>query len=229
MSLSEDVEKTTKRCPKCGETKNIDCFNKCSSTKDGHKCHCRECQKAAYREYKQTHPDVGRKWRQDNAEKLTAYFHQYHKANAEKKAAYDRDYYAANKSKIAQQKKIYRQENADKICEWHKANYKENENYRLGMRLRIRMWFALKGITKGLSTIELLGCSIDELRQHLEGQFIDGMSWDNYGYYGWHIDHVRPCALFDLTDMKQQKQCFHYTNLQPLWANDNLSKGCRVV
>ena len=73
--------------------------------------------------------------------------------------------------------------------------------------------------------IYLLGCSIEVARFHLECQFTKGMSWDNYGYNGWHIDHIRPCASFDLTDSEQQKQCFHYTNLQPLWAEDNLKKG----
>jgi HNH endonuclease. len=53
------------------------------------------------------------------------------------------------------------------------------------------------------------------------------MSWDNYGRDGWHIDHIRPCASFDLTDPEQQRQCFHYTNLQPLWAADNIRKGAK--
>ena len=76
---------------------------------------------------------------------------------------------------------------------------------------------------------ELVGCSMDQLKEHLERQFTEGMTWDNYGFYGWHIDHIIPCVSFDLTDIEQQKKCFHYTNLQPLWAKDNLSKGSRVV
>ena len=70
-----------------------------------------------------------------------------------------------------------------------------------------------------------MGCSIEELKIHLEKQFRDGMSWNNYGMYGWHIDHIKPCSAFDLTDLEQQKICFHYSNLQPLWAKENLSKG----
>jgi hypothetical protein len=94
---------------------------------------------------------------------------------------------------------------------------------------RIRIWHALKGIGKHISTMELLGCTIEELRAHLEAQFQDGMSWDNRGYYGWHIDHIRPCASFDLTVPEQQKECFNYRNLQPLWARDNMSKRARVI
>jgi hypothetical protein len=59
--------------------------------------------------------------------------------------------------------------------------------------------------------------------QHLKDHFLPEMNWDNYG--AWHIDHIRPCASFDLTDPEQQKQCFHYTNLQPLWAADNIRKA----
>jgi hypothetical protein len=84
---------------------------------------------------------------------------------------------------------------------------------------------ALHKAKKSESTIELTGCTIDELRVHLSSLFLPGMTWDNYGKYGWHIDHVKPCAAFDLTDPEQQKECFNYTNLQPLWAVDNLKKG----
>jgi hypothetical protein len=78
---------------------------------------------------------------------------------------------------------------------------------------------------KSLSTINLIGCSIEHLRRHLAFQFQPGMSWSNYGK--WHIDHIRPCAKFDLSKESEQKKCFHYTNLQPLWAKDNLIKGDR--
>ena len=71
--------------------------------------------------------------------------------------------------------------------------------------------------------MDLVGCTLAELCTHLETQFVDGMSWDNRK--DWHIDHIRPCGSFDLTDPEQQAQCFHYTNLQPLWARDNLEKS----
>ena len=81
--------------------------------------------------------------------------------------------------------------------------------------------------SKASRTHDLIGCTVAELRQHLEAQFTDGMSWENYGKHGWHVDHIRPCASFDLTDSEQQRQCFHYTNLQPLWATDNIKKGAK--
>ena len=84
----------------------------------------------------------------------------------------------------------------------------------------------MKGITKSASTQELIGCSIEYLIKHIESQFESWMSWDNYGK--WHIDHILPCAIFDLSDEKDQKACFHYTNLRPLEASQNIRKGCKV-
>ena len=73
--------------------------------------------------------------------------------------------------------------------------------------------------------MELTGCSKDELFKYLESKFIEDMTWDNYGK--WHIDHIRPCASFNLENSEEQIECFHYTNLQPLWAKDNISKGSK--
>jgi hypothetical protein len=85
------------------------------------------------------------------------------------------------------------------------------------------MYHLLKGIRKTTGTEELVGCSANELKAHLESQFKPGMSWDNYGK--WHVDHIKPCASFDLTQEEEQRKCFHFTNLQPLWEYENLSKG----
>ncbi len=77
------------------------------------------------------------------------------------------------------------------------------------------------------TALQLSGISLAAVRQHLESLFQPGMTWDNYGFYGWHIDHKRPLASFVLPD--QQAEAFHYTNLQPLWWRDNLSKGSKHV
>lgn len=98
----------------------------------------------------------------------------------------------------------------------------KNINLRLSIRLRSRLYDAFKGIRKSTHTMELLGCSIKELKQHLESQFQLGMTWDNYGK--WHLDHIRPLASFDLAQPSQQRLACHWTNLQPLWAIDNLRK-----
>lgn len=93
---------------------------------------------------------------------------------------------------------------------------------------RSRIWQALKGIRKSARTIELIGCTIEQLWLHLEGKFKAGMTRANYGPV-WHVDHVTPCAKFDLTHEDNQRACFHFTNLQPLFVRENLSKGARIV
>ena len=97
----------------------------------------------------------------------------------------------------------------------------QNIKLRANLRQRIRM--ALQINTKTGSTLELIGCSIKELRTYLEAKFLPDMTWENYGL--WHIDHIKPCSSFDLSLKSEQKKCFNYSNLQPLWAKDNLSKG----
>jgi len=115
------------------------------------------------------------------------------------------------------QKRVYNRE--------YDARRKFNDiNYRLRCNLRTRLWQALRGNYKSGSAVRDLGCSIEELKYHLESQFQEGMSWDNYGE--WHIDHIKPLASFDLSDHKQLLGACHYTNLQPLWAEENIKKGC---
>jgi hypothetical protein len=117
---------------------------------------------------------------------------------------------------------------------WHQKNkhhktkyvmnrYNNDIEYRMLHLIRNRIYYALSGNIKSKSTADLIGCSIDDLKSHLEKQFTDGMGWENYG--DWHVDHIRPCCSFDMTDPEQQRECFNYTNLQPLWAKDNLAKG----
>jgi len=114
---------------------------------------------------------------------------------------------------------------SDKHPEREKIRWK-NEAFRIRNNLSRRIRLALRGKAKLENSEKLIGCSIDELRTWLAGWFAPGMTWENYGT--WHIDHHRPCASFDLADPAQQKQCFHYLNLRPLWAKDNLSKGAKT-
>lgn len=87
---------------------------------------------------------------------------------------------------------------------------------------------AMKKNSKHGSAVRDLGCSIEEFKTHLESKFQHGMTWENYGRKGWHIDHIKPLSSFDLTDGEQLKIACNYKNMQPLWWNDNLSKGSHV-
>jgi hypothetical protein len=155
---------------------------------------------------------------------------------------YRKNYYSKCKDKENKSTKKYYQANKDKLikanCEWYKKNRdrlrpyrnklrrtkrQNNIKFRMTCNLRNRVNKILRGKNKSASTLKLLGCSVEYLKIHLESKFDQNMSWDNYGK--WHIDHIRPCSSFDFSDPTQQKECFHYSNLQPLWAKDNLKKS----
>jgi hypothetical protein len=121
-----------------------------------------------------------------------------------------------------------RQMARDRRRRWRIANELKNPVAKVVKNLRRRVHYALGGQDKSANTMKLIGCTPDVLRQHLEALFKPGMSWCNYAIDGWHVDHVRPCAAFDLSSPEQQRACFHYTNLQPLWWHENTSKGDRV-
>ena len=127
-----------------------------------------------------------------------------------------------NKSYHKNKKKIIK-----KNMEYERKRLQTDMNWVLKKRLRNRLRQALKGISKSKSTMELLGVPhMDFLKTYLECKFKEGMTWENR--HLWHIDHVIPCSSFDLTKPEEQAKCFHYTNLQPLWASENLSKGNRI-
>jgi hypothetical protein len=138
----------------------------------------------------------------------------------------------SRKEKYRENRITYRKQNKNKIYNWRKNQLKNNIEFRVLNNLRSRVNMALRNNQKSGHTLELLGCSIEFLKQHFESRFKEGMSWSNYGrgFHGkgmkeWHIDHIIPCDKFDLTDPKQQEQCFHYTNLRPMWAEENWIKN----
>ena len=168
--------------------------------------------------------------------------------NAERKKIMDKNYYEKNKEKHYLAGKAYRELNKEKVKLYHK-NYREinkkrlnarrsvyveerrktDIQFKLSLNLRFRLNRAIRGNYKAGSAIRDLGCSIEELKKHLESKFQEGMSWDNWSYEGWHIDHIKPLASFDLTDRNQLLQACHYTNLQPLWAKDNIAKSDKII
>lgn len=139
-----------------------------------------------------------------------------------------------NKNKQSQKwKKNNKNHMKDYNREYFKNRRSTDLEFKIKTNLRSRVRAALKGVYKENKTIDFLGCSVYSLKNHLESLFQKGMSWDNYGNPNgdhsdcWHIDHIQPCSSFDLTDPEEQKKCFHYTNLQPLWGIDNIKKRDR--
>lgn len=135
------------------------------------------------------------------------------------------EYAATNGPQLVQYKKIWATENRDLLNTQQKERLQTDINAKLAHSLRTRLNRALKGNFKAGSVVNELGCSINELRQHLESQFEPGMSWDNHTIFGWHIDHILPLSECDLSDLEQFKKACHYTNLRPLWWRENIQRN----
>ena len=153
----------------------------------------------------------------------------YREKHKEEIKKYKKTYRVANKNKIKTYGKTYFKTNKHKIKDRKSYQYKTDIKFKLSILLRCRLSCALKNNQKNGSAVRDLGCSIPELKTYLESKFQPGMTWDNHGNTGWHIDHIKPLASFDLSDRKQLLEACHYTNLQPLWAKDNLSKGNKSI
>jgi hypothetical protein len=189
-----------RQCSRCRNFFNLSNFASCKNTKDGLSPDCSIC-----------------------------------------RAESERKWVAANRNRVLEGKrekskllwKKYKEENLDEfIVRLLKRVIIARENRindKLTRRLRSYIRDAVAMEYRSCSAINLLGCDLISFKKHIESQWTDGMSWENHNYWGWHLDHIRPCASFDLKDPKQQSKCFHYTNLQPLWAYENLSKGAKIL
>ena len=166
-----------------------------------------------------------KKYREKHPEKIKSYKKLLYDKNKKNKTSY----YDLNKDKTLNRNKLYRKNNKDKINNYSKNRRKTDIQYKLSLNLRVRLNSAINNNYKAGSAVKDLGCSIEELKQYLESKFLPGMTWDNWTIDGWHIDHIKPLTSFDLIDREQLLEACHYTNLQPLWAKDNLSKGAKTV
>jgi hypothetical protein len=168
-----------------------------------------------------------KEWHFKNREKESKRRKKYR--SSEKGLKKIKEYYLKNKERI----KLYRIKNKEKIRE-NKRKYaayrrKTDIHYKIkdSMYARINIALRIGKNKKYTNTMKIIGCSIEELKIYLESKFKPGMSWNNRNK--WHIDHIKPCISFDLSKPEEQVKCFHYTNLQPLWAHENLSKGSKVL
>jgi hypothetical protein len=191
-----------KICSKCREEKDICEFNKETKGKDGLYSSCKVCHKRRVISYIKYNPDNNKKWKQKSDKNFKL-----------KNPNYQKEWIANNP-------------------EYHK-NYNKNKRednpvvkLSSNIRGRIRYYLKLKNIDKNQSTFEIVGCEPQKLKIYIENLFTDNMSWNNYGMFGWHIDHIIP-----LSSAKTEKRVYelcHYTNLQPLWAEENLKKGSKI-
>jgi hypothetical protein len=207
-----------KKCSKCKDLKPFYCYNKRSKSIDGLRPDCKDCRKI------ESHQN-----RLKNLEKKKQYDLLYYQKNRTHIRSYHKEWYKNNSESVIAYQKEYRSNNADKIREYKRGyvNKKRNEDYlyKLKMNLRTRVRIAVKNKNWKISGIsKILGAEILVVKKHLENQFKDGMNWDNYGK--WHIDHIVPLSSAK-TEEQMIKLC-HYTNLQPLWALENIYKADKV-
>lgn len=193
----------------------LEFFNKAKRGKFGLTANCKSC---------------NNQYKRDNWDKVSLSNKLWNLENKEKKRTYNKNYRKENKEILSLQGQEKYRKNKDYMMErsreYMNKRRKSDPNFRLLCNLRTRLYHAVKENVKSARTMELLGCTIPELRKHLENQFDEGMTWDNYGK--WHIDHIIPCSAFDLSEKEQQFKCFNHTNLQPLWAEDNLKKNNKI-
>jgi len=177
-----------------------------------------------------------RQWRAENSERYKASRAAWRKNNPEKIREM-RKKWASNAIKreggMPHGMRGYKFGCRCEICRSARAaagrEFRQDPTRRLLANMRTRLYKVVKraGGTKSIRSEALVGCSIEALRAHLERQFTDGMTWQNYGQ--WHVDHIKPCISFNLADAEQQAVCFHFSNLRPLWAEANAAKGARMV
>lgn len=205
----ENIE--LKICSKCDNWKSLDNFQNYSRSWDKLLGKCKECKKIERNKYREYNISYGKTYRPKHTEKTKKY---------------DKKRYQEKYTEIREKQKHYnlKPESRIKNSKRHKK-WRENGLNKLIHNQRTRISKLLRGERKYNKTIDLIGCSVEFLKDYLEKQFITCMTWENYGK--WHVDHIKPCASFDLTTEEAQRKCFHYTNLQPLWAKDNLSKGSK--
>jgi hypothetical protein len=207
-----------KKCTKCGVTKPFDDFYRDRYQPNGLSYQCKTCAKENSSRYRRENPNCV-------AKSVT----KWRKNNKEKEALTHAKWLKNNVARVIRANAIWYKKNRKLVIERIKIRRHRDVNTRLIGNIRHRLYSALKNNSKKSSSLVYLGCSIQEFRQHLESQFKEGMSWDNYGNKEgcWSIDHIQPCSSFDHSDEEQIKKCWHYSNMQPMWHVENLKKHMR--
>ena len=237
--------KGSKICGKCSVEKLFIEFSRNKLGKYGLASTCKEC----YKEYRENNKEKinedKKKYRENNKEKIKEYHKEYRKNNKEYRKnnkEYHKEYRENNKEKIKEYRKEYRKDNKEKIKDDEKKyreNNKDKKNeyfkkrklndplfkFKCSLRSLISSSIRNKGYKKNSKTFDILGCEYSLFLKYMKGQFKDGMTWENHGE--WHIDHIMP--MHTAQTEEEALALNHYTNLQPLWAEENLSKSNTII
>ncbi len=193
--------------------------------------------KESTRQYKLNHPEkikaYAKKSKDKHREKVREAERVRYRKNPELYRERGKQRYLKNRQLIRKQTDEWKKNNPELVRKYQRISrnrrYKHDISYRIVCALRNRVRKTICGEYKSDRAIGLLGCSITDFRIYIESKFEPGMSWENYGRGGWHLDHIMPCAIFDFTKAEHQKRCFHFSNYQPLWQFDNLSKRDKIL
>lgn len=208
-----------KKCNHCKTLQPLAGFHRNKKKPDGRCPECKGCESVRKKKYYQK-----------NKDRIDAKNRKWSKEHQEQQRALGRKSYHKRKFKAKQYNDQWRKNNRNYPAKWARQKRQDDLIFRLKDNLRCRLYRALKRGYKAGSAVQDLGCSVEELKQYLEKQFYprstgEEMTWDNHSPDGWHIDHIIPLSAFDLTKRKEFLKACHFTNLQPLWAEENYAKG----
>ena len=227
-----------KICSKCKNEKEFSDFSKWKYSKDGFRNYCKECSKNEQKKYREKNKDTlkekSRIYYYENNDKIKVYL----KSDDRKKSK--KEYYERNKNRVKKKSSEYYYSNVEKVSDRQKE-YRKTEKYKKSRSIYLKNWsksnkhiitwrqllyrvLSYIGKSKENKTIEYLGYSAIDLKVHIENLFQEGMTWQNHGE--WHIDHIKPVSSFDINTEPSEINAL--SNLRPLWALDNLSKGKKL-
>ena len=208
-----------KKCTKCGEVKSLSEFYKQRAKKIGVMSSCKCCDNQRQREY-----------RKKNGEKVNKNRRKYCKNNRDKMNATSRRYYKKPPEKFREWGAKWLDKNPDYHNNYMKERRKVDKDFRLLWIIRSSLQKITEAVKKcrPMSSLTYLGCALEEFKAHIESQWKEGMSWGNHEQYGWHIDHIIPISWF-VKNSDNPWEANHYTNLQPLWWDENLTKGNKII
>jgi hypothetical protein len=246
----------TKLCVRCKETKSVSDYYICRTRKDGLSFYCKQCESEKKKEWysKEQNKDKvlkhQRNYIDQNKEKLSNRWKDYREKNSEKLKLYFEEYFNKDEARAARARRCaewrinnkekddrnhtkWRAENRERYIESRRAYLKtkrqNNPKFKLKCNISTGIRASINNGKNGKTWSALVGYNIDQLKNHIENLFSEGMSWDNYGE--WHIDHIVPIAAFNFIRPEDEdfKRCWALENLQPLWAEDNHRKGSKLM
>lgn len=216
-----------KKCTRCSIEKPLSEFGFHKLGLNGYRSTCKECSRQSNKEYREKNKvkeyERIKNYRKNNPDKISL----WRKNQKEKKREWYIKWRNNNLEKDKNRKKTYHLSNPEYYKNYSHFRYTNDIIYRLKNNVRGRIYKFLnsKSISKNNTTFNIIGCTPDELKNYIESKFLNGMSWDNRSE--WHVDHIIPLSL-SKNEEDIYKLC-HYTNLQPLWKYDNLSKGSKLI